>query len=395
MGEDTGMEPRDPNTSKALLKQAAELKSALVAYATSPGFKKRLAARFGSLSGTGLSQENAIYEAIESIIYDRGPGSEPLIDRFLRTNKSLSTADRAIYESWRDHAVFGIFKVIEHQDDRMVLRNLIDEFDYPTYASQAAENIASATVNGYVMTRIVPIGNAFTLSGTSKNFGPQDTHTAYAMAARLLSVDHSLPFRNPAKLAKASATVANQHRIFTELFGATTLIGTGAQMIDAYRKFLATCTQESVPGSEASGNTTVDGTDLAPDDSFPTGFAQREGVRLTHHPLKGAVFLIDYDVLEAAHSAPPTDAQEPGATVLRSYLEDSQIPSFVLVALAEAHPGTVDELYKVALGLPDFSWQRDGATLLRKYKPAVIDQDQMPRIAMVPTHLADAFANLG
>lgn len=395
MGEDTGMEPLTPENLKTQLDRAAELKSALVTYATSPGFKKRLAARFSSLSGTGLSQENAIYEAIESIIYDRGPGSEPLIDRFLRTNKSLSTHDRAIYESWRNDAVFGIFKVIEHKNERMLLRNLIDELDYPSYSSQGAESIGSATVNGYVMTRIVPIGNVFTLSGTTKNFGPQDASTAYAMAAKLLSVDHSLPFRNPAKLAKASATVANQHRIFTELFGATTIIGTGAQMIDAYRKFLVTCTQESVLGVEAAGNSTVDGADLAPDASFPAGFARLEAIRLTHHPIKGAVFLVDYDVLEAAHATPPADAQAPGATVLRGYLEDSQIPAFVLQALADAYPATVDELYQVALGREDFSWHNDGAAVLRGYKSAVIDRDEMPRIAMVPTHLAQAFANLG
>lgn len=395
MGEDTGMEPLTPENLKTHMDQASELKSALVDYATSPGFKKRLVARFSSLAGTGLSQENAIYEAIESIIYDRGPGSEPLIDRFLRTNKSLSAHDRAIYESWRDHGVFGIFKVIERKNDRMVLRNLIDELDYPTYSSQGAEAIGSAMVNGFVMTRIVPIGSVFTLSGTTKNFGPQDASTAYAMAARLLSVDHSLPLRNQAKLAKASATVASQQRIFTELFGATTIMGTGAQMIDAYRKFLVTCTQESVLGSEAAGNSTSDGADLAPDGSFPAGFPGLAAVRLTHHPVKGAVFLIDYDVLETAHATAPTDAQSPGATVLRGYLEDAQIPAFVLQGLADAYPSSVDELYQVALGLPDFSWQHDGAALLRTYKPAVIDRDDMPRIAMVPTHLAQAFASLG
>lgn len=389
------MDSLKPQTLETLMDKSAELKAALVAYATSPGFKKRLAARVESLSGTGLSRENAIYEAIESVVYDRGPGAEPLIDRFLRTNKSLGAQDRAIYESWRDHAVFGIFKVIEHQAERMMLRNLIDELDYPTYSSLGSEAISPVTTNGYVMTRIVPIGNVFTLSGTTKNFGPQDTVAALGMAAKLLSLDPSLPFRNPAKLAKAAAMVANQHRIFTELFGATMIIGTGAQMIEGYRTFLSTCNQESAPDSDDAQHPARDGADLAPDASFPTGFARLQGVRLTHHPVKGAVFLVDYDVLEAAHATPPGDAQAPGATVLRGYLEDSQIPAFVLTALAEAHPATVDELYKVALGLPGFSWQHDGAAVLRKYKSAVIDRDQMPRMAMVPPHLAQAFANIG
>lgn len=66
--------------------RAAELKSALVDHATSPGFNKLLAARYDDVLKTGTGRGNSLYEAIESILYDRGPGAEPLIERHLRTN---------------------------------------------------------------------------------------------------------------------------------------------------------------------------------------------------------------------------------------------------------------------------------------------------------------------
>lgn len=388
------MERLSPAAIEALLDQAAELKSALVEYATSPGFKKRLAARYDDVLKTGLGRENSLYEAIESILYDRGPGAEPLIERYLRTNKTLGQADRAIYESWRDRGVFGVFKVIEHAADRILLRNLIDELDYETYSSQGADSISGLKPGGFVMTRIVPIGHLYTLSGTTKNFGPQDAATANSLAARLLSLDHSLPFHNPQKLAAALANVAQNHRIFGELFGSHALQGTGAQMIEAYRTFLEASRREAAARNGMPGDLARTGPELAPDDSFPAGFAALQDVRLVHHPVKSVVFLVDYDRLEAAHRTPPTRAQDPGATVLRGYLEDDQIPFFILQALAEQHPETVDALYRVALERPDFTWEADGEALLRTYKPAPIHHEDLPRIAMVPVSLSEAYQNL-
>lgn len=388
------MERPTPEVIESLMDRAAELKSALVDYATSPGFKKRLAARYDDVLKTGLSRENSLFEAIESILYDRGPGSEPLIERYLRTNKTLDDADRAIYESWRDRGIFGVFKVTEHAGDRILLHNLIDELDYETYASQGADAITGLTSGGFAMTRIVPIGNIYTLSGTTKNFGQQDAATAKSLAARLLSLDHALPFHNPQKLAAARATVAQNHRIFGELFGSHVLQGTGAQMIEAYRTFLEASRREAPAANDAPEDDARIGLRLAPDESFPAGFAARQEVRLVHHPVKSAVFLVDYEALEDAHRTPPDDAPDPGAAVLRGYLEDDQIPCFILEDLADRHPDTVDELYQVALARPGFSWHDDGQALLRTYKPAPIHHADLPRIAMVPVSLSEAYQNL-
>ena len=389
-----GMEHPTPEAIEALMDRAATLKSALVDYATSPGFKKRLAARYDDVLKTGLGRENSLYEAIESILYDRGPGAEPLIERYLRTNKTLDLADRATYESWRDRGIFGVFKVIEHAADRLLLRNLIDELDYETYSSQGSAAISEVKPGGFVMTRIVPIGHLYTLSGTTKNFGPQDAATARSLAARLLSLDHSLPLNNPQKLAAARANVARNHRIFGELFGSHALQGTGCQMIEAYRTFLETSQREAAVGNGKPDDDARTGLQLAPDDSFPTGFATLQDVRLVHHPVKSAVFLVDYEMLEDAHRTPPDDAGDPGAKVLRGYLEDDQIPFFILESLAGQHPDTVDDLYRVALSRPGFSWERDGKALLRTYKPAPIHHEDLPRIAMVPVPLAEAYRNL-
>ncbi|MGB9033521.1 hypothetical protein BLJ79_20720 [Arthrobacter sp. UCD-GKA] len=74
--------------------------------------------------------------------------------------------------------------------------------------------------------------------------------------------------------------------------------------------------------------------------------------------------------------------------MLRGYLEDDQLPFFILESCAGQHPDTVDGLYRVALSRPDFTWKCDGKSLVRTYKPAPVHHEDLPKIAMVPVSLS-------
>ncbi|HAG59931.1 MAG TPA: hypothetical protein DCL83_11755, partial [Arthrobacter bacterium] len=138
-------------------------KEALVDYASSPGFARRLSQAMSDFSGLGGGEQNQWADAVESLLYDPDQdGREPLLDRYLRTNKNIAPDERLVYEGWRERHVIGVFRVDARKGARLSLHNLIDEMDYLSYATAGAEAISFVQRGGYVMTRLVPIGDIWT-----------------------------------------------------------------------------------------------------------------------------------------------------------------------------------------------------------------------------------------
>jgi hypothetical protein len=82
---------------EALMEWATELKAALVGYATTPGFARRLLQAVASASGSESGRQDDWAEAVEALLFEPGPDSrEPLLDRYLRTNRNIAPEDRLV-----------------------------------------------------------------------------------------------------------------------------------------------------------------------------------------------------------------------------------------------------------------------------------------------------------
>ena len=379
-----------------LLDRAGNLKAALVDYASSPGFARRLSQAMSDVAGRGGGGRDQWAQAVEMLLYySDQDGREPLLERYLRTNKNIESKDRLVYESWRDRNVLGVFRVDARQGARLGLHNLIDEMDYATYATVGAEAISVVQRGGYVMTRLVPIGDIWTISGTMSLFGPRELPAARVLAASLLKRFPDLVFRNPAKVEQARRIVGKHHSIFLEVFGSQIVSGTGAEIIASYHRFLDACSEASVPDHPDAAARVTAAEELAPDDSFPPELAGSGDVALYHHPVRGVSFLVHYGRVAAAHRTPPADAEDPAAEALRGYVEDTTIPAYVLEDLAAKYPETVDAAYRAALSSPGFRWEHDGAALLRRHKPDSGREADLPGVSPVPSALADEYRRLG
>lgn len=375
---------------EALMERATELKAALVDYATTPGFARRLSQAVASGPESGRGDDWA--EAVEALLYEPSDSREPLLDRYLRTNRNITPEDRLVYENWRDHNVYGAFRVTARRGAGLTLHNLIDEMDYLTYATVGADAISGVKPGGYVVTRLVPIGDIWTISGNLRIFGPKDLPTVRALAVSLLEHFPSLAFRNPAKAESARSTVRKHHSVFVERFGSHVVRGTGAEAISAYRGFLDACSAELAADDSAAAGLVRSGEQLAPDGSFPPELTESEDVALYHHPVKSVSFLVRYGQVEDAHRTPSAG---PAAFLIREYLEDSTIPPYVLEDLAGRFPDTVDAVYGAALSIPGFEWKRDGEDLLRRHKPDYFRVADLPGITPVPILLLDEYRRRG
>lgn len=373
---------------EALLERAVELKESLVAYATTPGFARRLTQAMASVSGSETGQQGAWAEAIEALLYEPADGREPLLDRYLRTNRNIDAQDRLVYEDWRNNNVYGAFRVNARRGAGLTLLNVIDEMEYRSYVTVGAEAISTIKPGGYVLTRLVPVGGIWTISGNMQIFGPKDLPTVRELARSLLEHFPSLAFRNPTKTESARNLVRKHHVIFMELFGSHVVRGTGAEAITAYRGFLDACSAALVAeGADAAGLVRA-GEQLAPDGSFQREITESKDVALYHHPVKSVCFLVHYGLVEEAHR---TSAPGAAADMVRDYLEDPTIPPYVLEDLAGRFPETVDGVYRAALSLPAFEWKRDGEDLLRQHKPDFFRARDLPGITLVPVFLADEY----
>ncbi len=378
-----------------LLDRAGNLKAALVDYASSPGFTRRLSQALSDFSGRGGEGQDQWAQAVETLLYHPDQdGREPLLERYLRTNKNIGPEDRLVYESWRDRNVLGVFRVDARKGARLGLHNLIDEMDYPAYATVGAEAISVVQRGGYILTRLVPIGDIWTISGTMRLFGPRDLPAVQALAATLLKRFPTLAFHNPEKAEQARRIVGKHHTIFLDVFGSHVVSGSGAHIIAAYRSFLDACSEASVAEDPASAALVSPAEQLAPDDSFPPELAGSGDVALYHHPVMGVSFLVRYGQVEAAHRTPPADAEDPAAEVLRGYVEDTTIPAYVLEDLAAKYPDTVDAAYRAALSSPGFRWEHDGAALLRRHKPDSGRNKDLPGVSPVPASLVNEYRRL-
>ncbi|NVM95810.1 hypothetical protein [Arthrobacter wenxiniae] len=372
-----------------LLDRSAELKSALVDYATSPGFARRLAEALKSAETEGRPSMEEFADAVEQMLFEPSlDGREALLHRFLRTNKALSPDDRAVYEDWRDRNVLGAFRIVSNHRMWMVLHNLIDELDYQAHPTAGLEQLPHVKPGGYVVTRLVPVGGIWTVSGNLRFFGANDLPQVRRFAASLLRRMPQLAFRNPEKLENARDTVRKHHDIFVRLFGGNVLRGTGAEAVAAYRRFLDACGSE-LARPDTDPATIRTGAQLAPDSGIPPEILESADVALFHHPVKSISFLLHYGELEDAHRFPPRDTHDAGA--VRGFVEDSTTPAYVLQELASRFPGTVNATYRVALSQPDFDWDRDGEALLRRHKPDSFREQDVPAISTVPALLVEEY----
>ncbi|WP_427005366.1 hypothetical protein [Pseudarthrobacter sp. H2] len=266
--------------------------------------------------------------------------------------------------------------------------------DYPAYATAGAEAISVVQRGGYILTRLVPIGDIWSISGTMRLFGPRDLPAVKTLAASLLKRFPTLAFNNPAKAEQARMMVGKHHAVFLDVCGSHVVSGTGADIIAAYRSFLDACSEASVAENPDAAALVRPAEQLAPDDSFPPELAGSGDLTLYHHPVMGVSFLVRYGQVEAAHRTPPADAADPAAEVLRGYVEDTTIPAHVLEDLAAKYPDTVDAAYRAALSSPGFRWEDDGGALLRRHKPDSGRDKDLPGVSPVPASLIDEYRRL-
>jgi hypothetical protein len=110
---------------------------------------------------------------------------------------------------------------------------------------------------------------------------------------------------------------------------------------------------------------------------LPEHLRHAETVGIIYDPVAGLTMTGDYRKADLLFENPELATDSEYANLLLGYDHVSPVP---LARLAQAHPDTVDAVYRTVLRKRDFRWATDGESLLRKRKESFYEQQQCPPV---------------
>ncbi len=282
---------------------------------------------------------------------------------------------------WRD-VVEGIFEVRRRAGEALVVVNLVDELTYRVRSNMGRTVFARMRLGSFLIARLVPVGDEWLLSGVSSVLPARDRAEAYRWAAELAVRHPALVFRNPEKLARAWELQREERRHFIAFFGADLVIVPGRELAERMRAYghFRTYEARDAKGPSAAGRAwQLYGTvPQVPDFELPDELCAAETV--------GVI----YGVVAEAFANPQRAAARRHRQAVLGYLKEPIISPLPLRRLAERHPEQASGVFQRVLKEPDFSWERDGEALLRRYKAGYFERPALPSVSPIGEALARA-----
>lgn len=386
------------------IRHSADLKERLLEYAGTPGFVRRIEQELTRSHPLGMrpsaDPDRAWVAAAESVIFGPAePGRLTLLERYLRHGRDVSAEDRQLLESWRTGNVCGVFRVVRSEPGSVMLHNLIDGMDYRVYTdvsdvARRAALLRRLTAGSFVRGSVLPVQDAWVFNGEPHS-APSRGEGAGLVPTQALVLARArpdLPLRNPEKLARARAIVAQNHEVFVKTFDGETHAGGDPQdIVDDFNwfreklpgygtEFLLGAVEDEVAGLERH-------IEALEDEENWDALADPPELDLVHHPVRGLHLVWGYSLAYAPldERDDPVLPRPEGRQVelLRAALE-SDIPS-AAIELLVGYTKDPDSLFGQALERPEFRWERDWPGVARVREPGV-DQ-AMPGVVMLPERL--------
>jgi hypothetical protein len=141
--------------------------------------------------------------------------------------------------------------------------------------------------------------------------------------------------------------------------------------------------------SQVFNNKSANNKMVMPKVDLPAELRKAEQVTALSHPRWGQMFFPTYGKLKAILEADDWQKLEGSEKLIRYFLEDKSINTFVWYRLAEQYPTQLEKVLQSYLQRPDFSLESDLKPLLQQFNKLI--EPELPEIASVPLHLHNLF----
>jgi hypothetical protein len=391
----TGMPPvasaAAPSGAAGLLEHCSDLKRQLVGFARSGRFSRQLgqALREGS-SGAAVDESDLINITDHFILQRPLPGGRTVVETFVSAHPELAEADRQLLLGWRE-VVEGVFEIRDRDGEAIMAVNLIDELTYRVYSNAGPAALAAVEPGYFLITRIVPIGIGWMLSGTSRTLGPAQRAAALEVAAELAVGHPRLVFRNPEKVTQGWELAHKQRAMFIEFFGSDLIVAPGPEVASRMNGFFTWYTRRVLEeAGSAAASLDADLAARTPAFRVPDDLASAPTAAMIYDETEGLMFLANFGLVREAFEDPGLAADREHRQAVLGYLKADSISAQPLRRLAGADTARASQLFQQLLNKPGFSWERDGETLLREHKPWCFGAEPQPPLTPLSSELAKA-----
>ena len=381
-----------------LVERSGDLKRDLLTFARGPRFgralQRALAERFGRVV---VGDDGELFNFLDHFILQRRQADgRTVVEHFVEEHPELPEAERAMLLGWRE-VVEGIFAVQGRDGVALIVENLIDELPYRVRSNMGPGVFAQMPVGSYMIGRLVPVGDEWLISGATSVLAATRRAEAYSAAANIAARMPSLVFRNPAKVERGWELQREEHRQFIDFFGADLIVLPGHELGERMRDYAR---YRLYDARDEQGRSAAERAEdlygVAPpvvDFELPEEFRKAETVAVIYDEVEGMNFYLDFGRVEEAFANPDLAGgigHRRHRKAVLTYLEDPSISPLPLRRLAARDPDRASRVFQQVLRQRDFSWERDGEALLRRYKASHFEAPVLPSVTRLSDRLSRA-----
>jgi hypothetical protein len=380
--------------SPELVARSGDLKRALVQFTLRRRFASQLDQVIEASYGGLIERESQMIDAVDRLaLQHRLRDGRTVVEVFVAEHPELTDEERELLLGWRD-VVEGIFEVERRDGDALIVTNLVDELTYRVRSNVGPSALDPMVPGSFIVTRLVPIGDEWLLSGMSSLMPARDRVHAYRVAADVAASRPALVFRNPEKLAQGWELQRQDRQQFVDFFGSDLVVLPGSEVAERMRAYMHYRTHEA---RDAHGDTVADrsreqyGTDPPDVDyNLPDELLEAETVGIIYDEVDGLNFYPDFGRFEEAFERPEGATSRRLRPVVMAYLKEPSIGPLPFRRLAARSPERASQLFARVLKQPGFSWEHDGEAMLRKYKAKYFERPVLPGVTPVSDKLTRA-----
>jgi hypothetical protein len=365
---------------------------------------------------------------VDTFLTEGKVGDKTPIDLFLESQPEVTQGDRQLINNWR-RSFIGLFAITKILPDGFELRNWLTAKHYIVKPNntQILQEMFRFKEGEILLTRISPVTDTYWMfSGSYTTMGKLGKpKLAVAIGNFKENYKNHLYSDAPDLLEQAWQSVAQYHQQFVDFFGSDEVTMPGYQLNKKIAEFqeiitqkhlaaagiddsksLAEMAQEAGVGEEeikaAAAEAGADSKIVSqlfdsksttkmvmPKVELPAELRKAEQVTAMSHPRWGQMFLPTYSQFKALLEAQDWQSIEGAEKLIRYYLENSAINTFIWQKLAQQYPSELEKILQTVLERPNFQINRDLEALLQEFNKPI--EPDLPEIASVPVHLNNLF----